>query len=84
MDTDLWDDLSQLEVPPVPADFNPRLHERLNRALLWLHASDFVLRAAPRALGQFFVAWLGLAAYTLTGRFPSPRSNTSHDDRPAD
>lgn len=83
MDTDLWDDLSQLEVPPVPANFSSRLHERLNRTLLWLHASDFVLRAAPRALGQFLAAWLGLAAYTLTGRFPAPRSTDSQNDRPA-
>lgn len=80
MDTDLWDDLSQLEVPPVPADFGPRLHARLNRALLWLHAGDFVLRAAPQAVGLFFAAWGGLVAYTLTGRFPK-RAQDDQSDR---
>jgi len=71
----LLESLAEREVPPVPADLNRRVHERLNRALLVSHLIDLTLGGLPylavhfcRAVGHLFVV-------SFTGRFESSRSD---------
>jgi len=61
------------DVPPVPKQFDQRLHDRVNRVLLATHVLDLVLKGFPYAIGHFAQAVGGLIFLTLSGRFPKVR-----------
>jgi hypothetical protein len=65
----LLESLAEREVPPVPADLNRRVHERLNRALLASHLFDLTLRGVPYLAVHFCRAIAHLLSFTFTGRF---------------
>lgn len=66
------DQLAEWEVPPTPAHFDERLHERVNHWLIALQLIDFAVRAVPWALGHFAQALGGALRYSLTGHFDNP------------
>lgn len=75
MNTDNFlDQLAEWDVPPPPAHFDERLHERVNHWLILLQVIDFVVKAMPWALGHFAQALGGAAKYTLTGRHDDPET----------
>lgn len=63
--------LATHDVPPLPEDFDSRVHERVNDALLGTHLVELVLRAAPWALFELARAGVGALLFTLTGSYPS-------------
>lgn len=69
MANDFFEQLSQIEVPPPPAEFDRQLHERMNRTLLWVHLSDFAVGTLGFALVNMFRALIGLISLTVTGKF---------------
>lgn len=77
MASDLLEQLAEREVPPVPAELNRQVHQRLNRALLIAHVLDFVFEGVPSLLGHFVPAVGHLLGSTLSGRFEA-----DHRDRP--
>jgi len=75
MNFDLFEQLAEDDVPPVPADFDRKVHARVNDSLLSVHLTEFVFRVVPYALGHFAQATIGLLIFTLCGRFPHDRGN---------
>ena len=65
----LFDELGNTEVPPPPPQLTQQVHQRLNRALVVLHFVDLMLRALPWVAVRLVQPVIGLARYTLTGRF---------------
>jgi hypothetical protein len=78
MVSDLFEQLTFTEVPPLPAEFDRDVHQRLNRRLLAVHFVELGLRGLPIALMHFAKALVGLMVLTLSGRYPA-----GPDDRPA-
>jgi hypothetical protein len=69
MATDLFDQLSETEVPPPPVEFDQRLHGRLNSTLVFSHVVELMVKAIPFALLHFFQAVGGLLMMSATGRY---------------
>lgn len=78
MTNDLFERLAGSEVPPLPEKFDNEVHTRLNRVLLATHVTEFFLASAPFALARFARAFVGLIAFTITGKVDVDRH-----DRPA-
>lgn len=74
MTSDLLEALAATEVPPVPADFDHGVHERLNKVLFAGHVAELGLKTLPYALANFAQAVLGLVMFTLSGRYPAESS----------
>jgi hypothetical protein len=66
----LFEELAENEIPPLPTDFGQRVHQRVNRALVALQILDLLWRGLPLAFVLFGRAAIGFLAYTLTGKFP--------------
>ncbi len=75
MSFDLFDKLADHDVPPVPADLERGIHDRVNNSLLGVHVTEFLFQAVPYAALHFLLAVIGLLGLTLAGRFPSDRSD---------
>lgn len=74
MTNDLLEQLAQSEIPPVPADFDHDVHERVNDALMFGHIAEFGLRVLPYAFVHMAQALTGFFSLTLSGRFPASES----------
>lgn len=74
--------LADQQVPPVPEDFDEKLHTRVNRTLLSRDLFDLGLRAAPWAMLTFAQSLIDLFSFTVSGRLqnerPRQRRRTSH------
>jgi hypothetical protein len=70
---DLLEQLAEYDVPPVPTEFDTRLHERVNRGLLVAGAAEFVLKAIPFTALHLAGAVWGLVRFTCTGRYGHER-----------
>lgn len=75
----LLESLAEREVPPVPANLNRRVHERLNRALLVSHLVDLTLGGLPYLAVHFIRAVGHLFVVSLTGRLESRRGDGSRE-----
>ena len=75
MDHDLLEQLADTTVPPLPADFDRSVHQRLNRTLLVGQLIEFVCLALPLALAELARATVAAAIYTLSGRYPATTKN---------
>ena len=75
----LLDTLAERGVPPVPAELNERVHQRLNRALLAAHLVDLALGAVPWVAVHLFRGVCHLMEATLTGRFEGDDSDRSRE-----
>lgn len=70
--------LAQLEVPPLPEDFDRQLHQKINHGLLLTHLFDLLIRGLPFAVMCFSQAFMGLVMYSLSGRYSRPQ-NRGHE-----
>ena len=77
MSLDLFDQLADQEVPPVPENLSRGVHRRLNRALVILHLVEFGLCVLPYCLLTFSRAVIGFFVQTISGRFPDDRTPTA-------
>lgn len=77
MSLDLFEQLADQEVPPVPEDLSRGVHRRLNRALVVLHLVEFALCVLPYCLLSFSRAVIGFFVQTISGRFPDDRTPPS-------
>ena len=75
----LLNTLAEHGVPPVPAELNERVHQRLNRALLAAHLVDLALGAVPYLAVHFLRGVAHLIGTTYTGRFESDRGDRSRE-----
>jgi hypothetical protein len=80
MATDLFEQLADLPVPPVPPAFNRALHERINKRLVASQFVDLATRGFGFAVTHFARAVADLLKLTVTGKFESGRQD---DNRPA-
>ena len=80
MTDNLFDQLRALEIPPLPDDFDDRLHRQLNDWLLISHLLEFAGRALPVACGHFARAMLATAICSLTGKFTPIDSKGENDE----
>jgi hypothetical protein len=74
MATDLFEQLAEQEVPPVPENLSRGVHRRLNRALVVLHLVEFTLCVLPYCVASFSRAVIGFFVQTISGRFPDDRT----------
>jgi hypothetical protein len=69
MPRDVFEQLADAPVPPMPAAFDRALHDRLNRRLLVGQVLDLGLRGVGFTLGHFMRAVLGFFVLTVSGDF---------------
>lgn len=81
MNHDILDRLAEREVPPLPANFDRSVHQRLNQVLLVGQVAELLFRTLPYALGHFGQGLLGAVVFTLSGQFPVSRPKDSTDPR---
>ena len=67
-----WNNWPSLEVAETPPEFDRRLHQRVNRALLAQHLLGLAAGCIPWAAFHFVRGVLGALSFSLTGRFPGP------------
>lgn len=72
---DLFERLADSNVPPVPADFDKHVHDRVNDTLLGVHLLEVVCQVVPYAFVQFLEGLIGLVGITLSGEFPNDRGD---------
>jgi len=77
MKFDIFEQLAEHDVPPVPVDFDRQIHHRVNDSLLGVHVLEFVFQVIPYAVMHFGQAVIGLLAVTLSGGFPRDRGDRS-------
>ncbi|HWB10862.1 MAG TPA: hypothetical protein VG826_16650 [Pirellulales bacterium] len=71
MTHDPLEQLAQATVPPLPADFDRAVHQRLNRTLVVGQLTEFACLALPCALAEFARALAAAALYTSSGKYPA-------------
>ena len=79
MASGLLDSLAERGVPPVPAELNERVHQRLNRALLAAHLVDLALGAVPYVAVHLLRGVAHLIGMTFTGKFGNDRGDRSRE-----
>jgi len=79
----LFEELAEQEIPPLPADFGKEVHERVNRTLVALQILDLLWRGLPLAFLHFGRAVIGLLVFTLSGKFPVEKKRETGDEKPA-
>ncbi len=75
MASNLLEQLAEVEVPPPPDHFDKQLHARVNRTLVAAQFVDLAVSGLPWALLQFAKAFVGLIAFSLTGRYETKSKN---------
>lgn len=78
----LFEELAEYEIPPLPADFGKSVHQRVNRSLVALQIIDLMWRGLPLAFLFFGRALIGLVMFTLTGTFPVEKRRDRGDEKP--
>ena len=68
MPSDFLDQLATMETPQPPPEFDRKLHQRVNRALLAPHLLGLAAGCLPWALGHFLRGLLGAVIFSITGR----------------
>ncbi len=79
MTHDLFEQLADSDVPPVPPELDERVHHRLNAALLTTHLVEFAWHALPQTFGTLLSAVVHLIVFTITGTM----RETSDSERPS-
>ena len=83
MSNDFLDQLAAIDAPEPPPEFDRKLHDRVNRALLLQHLLGLAVGSIPWAVFHFLRAVLGAAAFSFTGRFDDrKREKKKNDDSP--
>lgn len=73
MATDLFEQLAETKVPPIPEALDQNIHQRLNLRLLVAHLMDLFLHGMPMVCFHFGRAVLGVIRFSLLGRFDEKR-----------
>jgi hypothetical protein len=73
MASDVFEQLADVKVPPPPSEFDAQLHDKVNRGLVITQFFELFVTALPWALIQFSRAFIGLVAFSVTGRY-EPKS----------
>ena len=73
MATDLFEQLAETKVPPMPEDLNQKVHQQLNFRLLVEHIMELFLHGMPVVWFHFGRAVLGAIKFSLLGRFDEKR-----------
>lgn len=81
MNHDILERLAESDVPPLPANFDRSVHQRLNQVLLVGQFAELLFRTLPYALAHFAQGVIGAVAFTLSGQFPVSRLKDSTDPR---
>jgi len=79
MSNDFLEQLATLAPPQPPPEFDRKLHQRVNRALLTQHVLGLVAGCLPWALGHFLLGVLGAVVSSVTGRFDAPPQRQDQD-----
>ena len=86
MAQDLFEQLADIEVPPLPENFDHGVHQRVNRILLAAHLVELAVKACTWTCVHFAVALGELVIFTLSGRFrtvrPASEGRDSTDSAP--
>jgi hypothetical protein len=69
MASDLFEQLAELPVPPVPPTFDRAVHERINKRLVVGQFLDIATRGFAFALVHFARAVAELFKVSVTGKF---------------
>ncbi len=83
MASNLLEQLAETEVPTLPADFDRKVHRRLNHRLLLGHLADLAMHGLPFAFMHFLTALVGLVTFSLTGHYAN-KASRDRRDRDAD
>jgi hypothetical protein len=83
MASNLLEQLAEIEVPTLPAEFDRKVHRRLNHRLLLSHLADLAVRGLPFAFLHFLQALVGLVTFSLTGQHEN-KPPCDPNDRAAD
>ena len=70
MQSDPFESLADVDVPPPPAAMQQDLHQHVNQHLTTVHGMDFVLNCLPQVLAEYSKALAAGIAFSLTGKFP--------------
>ena len=72
---DLFEQLVDAEVPPVPAagDFTAGVRRKLHPRLLAVHVAEFAFGATTWAVKHMLVALFAAIVYTVSGSWPRSR-----------
>lgn len=81
MATDLFEQLAECEVPPVPERLERDVHEQVNKDLLAGQLIDFALRTFAFAAWHLLTALAHWFVLTLTGRPLEPPPGRNRDPR---
>jgi hypothetical protein len=68
---DILQQLAEEDVPPVPAEFDVRVHERVNSTLLLIQILEFTGSMLPRAMFAMLRSVLHLLLVTIFGQHVS-------------
>lgn len=79
MASNLFEQLAEHEIPPMPEDFDSSVHQRVNRSLVVLQMLDLLWRGLPLAFVLFGRAVIGMIVYSFTGKFPNEKK--AHPER---
>jgi hypothetical protein len=69
MSSDFLEQLAMLEVREPPPEFDRKLHQRVNRALLIQHLLSLAMGSVPWAALHFLRGFVGVVLFSITGRF---------------
>ncbi len=80
MELDLFTELAEIPVPPVPADLDKEVHRRLNRVLLTSQLVEFCWQALPQAALAMFACLRAFLTFTITGKMTDKSDGVSVDN----
>ncbi|HEX3656407.1 MAG TPA: hypothetical protein VHV55_11395 [Pirellulales bacterium] len=73
MDPDWFQQLAEVDVPPVPAHFDHEVRRRVNNALLAVQLIELATKGFLYACGEFSRALVDLLTFSVSGKFSSDR-----------
>jgi hypothetical protein len=69
MSRNVFDELSDQQVPERPPEFQRQVHETLNKRLTTAHLVEFSVRLLPYAFFYFFQSLCGAVIFSFTGQY---------------
>jgi hypothetical protein len=80
MTQSVLEQLGQQQVPPGPAGFRRRLHDRINARLVAVHLVEVAVRVLPYACFHFLLTLFGALRYSLTSRYAKGEDDAERHD----
>jgi hypothetical protein len=73
MNSDWFQQLAEVDVPPVPAHFDHEVRRRVNNALLAVQLIELATKGFLYAVGEFSRALVHLLAFSVSGKLVNER-----------